>query len=89
MYYVGYTNDYQRRLKEHNEQEAFNTFTSKHRPWILKAVFECGDSEAAAMKFEKYIKSQKSKKLLEQLCNKLFTPWGALAQFVRVPDVRD
>jgi predicted GIY-YIG superfamily endonuclease len=45
---VGYTTDYLRRLVEHNEQDNFNTFTLKHRPWILQAVFECGNTKSEA-----------------------------------------
>jgi hypothetical protein len=37
LYYVGHTDDYVRRLTEHNEA-VHNRFTSKHRPWVLKAV---------------------------------------------------
>lgn len=88
MYYVGYTNDYLRRLKEHNEQEKFNTFTSKHRPWDLKAAFACGNSESDAVKIERFIKKQKSKNFIERLIlADNFT--GSLAQLVRVPKLRD
>jgi len=57
-YYIGYTSDYQRRLTEHNTTER-STYTSKHRPWRLEAVFECGESESEAMKLEAFIKKQK------------------------------
>ncbi len=88
LYYVGYTNNTKRRLEEHNTT-SFNTFTSKHRPWILKAVFECGNSESKAVRIERFIKKQKSRKLLEQLCDYNFTLSGLLAQLIRVPDIRD
>ncbi|HUS00973.1 MAG TPA: GIY-YIG nuclease family protein, partial [Chitinophagaceae bacterium] len=68
LYYVGYTNDYQRRVEQHNESPN-NTYTSKHHPWIIKALFECGDNEAKAMRLEKFIKKQKSKVFLEKLIN--------------------
>ena len=89
VYYVGYTNDYVRRFKEHNEQDSFNTYTSKHRPWVLKAAFECSTIEKEAMRIEKFIKKQKSRKLLELLCRITFIPSGVLVQLVRVPDIRD
>lgn len=89
LFYVGYTVDYKRRLNEHNEQDASNTFTSKHRPWTLKAVFECSMIEKDAMKTERFIKKQKSRKLIENLIEASFVPSGQLAQLVRVPDVRD
>ncbi len=88
LYYVGYSNDPKRRLIEHN-CKPFNTYTSKHRPWLLKAYFECSDIEQQATVIERFIKKQKSKKLLEQLCDVSFQPSGFLAQLVRVPDVRD
>ena len=87
-FYVGYSNDPLRRVVEHNTKP-FNTYTSKHRPWELKAFFECGEIEADAMRIERFIKKQKSRKMLEQLCDKTFIPTDSLAQLVRVPDVRD
>ncbi|SFA48451.1 GIY-YIG catalytic domain-containing protein [Pedobacter suwonensis] len=87
LYYVGYTSDYVRRLEEHNNL-AVSTFTSKHRPWHLKAVFSCGHVEAEAMRLEGFIKSQKSRKLIERMVKgEMLT--GILAQLVRVPHVRD
>ena len=88
IFYVGYTNDPYRRLIEHNTKP-FNTYTSKHRPWILKACFECSEIEKEAMNTERFIKKQKSRKLIEQLCDPSFIPSGFLAKLVRVPDVRD
>ena len=86
-YYIGYTNDYERRFHEHNHSDR-TTFTSKHRPWILKAVFACGEIESEAIHLERFIKKQKSRKLLERLIDgEVLT--GILAQLVRVPYVRD
>ncbi|MBE0640218.1 MAG: GIY-YIG nuclease family protein [Bacteroidales bacterium] len=85
-YYVGHTDDYLRRLDEHSNSER-NTYTSKHRPWELKAVFECGDDRGEAQKIELFIKKQKSRKLIEGIIHgQLLT--GILAQLVRVPHVR-
>jgi putative endonuclease len=87
IFYVGYTNNYIRRLAEHNQSEK-NTFTSKHRPWVLKAVYSCGEIEGEAMRIEKFIKKQKSRKLIEKLIvGEVLT--GLLASLVRVPQVRD
>ncbi|MBT2560052.1 GIY-YIG nuclease family protein [Pedobacter sp. ISL-68] len=87
IYYVGYTNDYVRRLGEHNGSE-LATFTSKHRPWALKAVFSCGGQEVDAVRIERFIKRQKSRKLIERIIGgEILT--GLLAQLVRVPYVRD
>ena len=54
-YYVGYSEDYVRRLQEHNFSEK-NTYTKKFRPWVIKAAFECGNDAGEAMKMEKFIK---------------------------------
>ncbi len=88
-FYVGYTSNIALRLHQHNEQENFNTFTSKHRPWVLKALFNCGKEEKSAIKIEKYIKKQHSRNLILKLIDPLFEPNGNLAQLVRVPQVRD
>jgi len=84
---VGYTNDYLRRLSEHNNQDK-RTFSSKHRPWILKAVFECGNEESNAMSIEKFIKKQKSRTLIEKIISGVQLT-GPLAQLVRVQYIRD
>ena len=63
LYYVGYSSDPVRRLIEHNSTP-FNTFTAKHRPWLLKASFECSTSESDAIKVERFIKKQKSRRLV-------------------------
>ena len=88
IYYVGYTSNYQKRLDEHNTTD-LNTFTSKHRPWKLEAVFECGIIEKNAINIERFIKKQKSRKLIEQICDENFIPVDVLEQLVRVPDIRD
>ncbi len=88
-YYVGYSSDYVKRLNEHNTQDHFNTYTSRFRPWELAAVFQAGDEEAGAMRLERFIKKQKSRRLIEQLVQADFIPTGSLAQLVRVPHVRD
>lgn len=79
-YYVGYTSDVFRRLEEHNTNSRM-TYTHKFGPWKLKTYFEVGENRAAAMKIEKYIKKQKSRKLIERLINEpgLF---GQIAQLV-------
>ncbi len=87
-YYVGYTDNVKRRLIEHNSKP-FNTYTAKHRPWILKAAFNCSEEIGAARRIERFIKDQRSRKLIEQLIDPMFQPTGILAQLVRVPDIRD
>ena len=86
-HYVGYTTDFEARLEQHNTSE-HNTFTSKHRPWVAKALFECGTSRAEAMKIEKFIKAQKRKGFLESLIQSTEF-FGPLEALVSVPHVRD
>ncbi|WP_243718110.1 GIY-YIG nuclease family protein [Pedobacter changchengzhani] len=86
-YYVGYSNNVERRINEHNFSER-TTYTSKHRPWIIVAVYSCGHLESEAVKIERFIKKQKSRKLIEHLVKgDEFS--GILAPLVRVPQVRD
>ena len=65
-YYVGYSEDPWRRVIEHNTNP-HNTYSSKHRPWILKAYFPVSEKRSEVMKVEKYIKSLKSKKIIEEI----------------------
>jgi putative endonuclease len=88
LYYVGYTSDPHLRLIEHNNNP-HNTFTSKHRPWVMKALFEYSTSESQTIIIERFIKKQKSRKLIEMLCNPGFIPEGKLTQLVRVPYLWD
>ncbi|WP_203256483.1 GIY-YIG nuclease family protein [Hyunsoonleella ulvae] len=87
-FYIGSSNNPWKRLETHNSIK-FTTYTSKYRPWTLRAVFEAGFTRGEAEKFEKFIKKQKSRKLLEKLTDKNFILEGYLAQLVRVPHLRD
>ena len=88
LYYVGSTEHPLKRLAEHNSDPK-NTFTSKHRPWVLAALFKVGTIRGEAVTLERFIKKQKSRSLIEKLVNQDFEPSGKLAQLVRVPHVRD
>ncbi|ARS42607.1 hypothetical protein CA265_24265 [Sphingobacteriaceae bacterium GW460-11-11-14-LB5] len=87
VYYIGHTNDFIRRLEEHNTSKHL-TFTAKHRPWVLKVVYACGNLKAEAVKIERFIKRQKSRNLIERLIEGSELT-GILSQLVRVPHVRD
>ena len=81
-YYVGTTDDYQKRFHQHNTTER-NTYTSKHKPWQPAAVFACGTDRRTAVKIEKFIKKQKSRVFIERIIEgDEFT--GILAPLVRV-----
>lgn len=86
-YYVGYSSDPLRRLIEHNNTLLL-TYTSKHRPWELKAVYQCSDKKTLVIKIERFIKKQKSKKLIQSLIEGR-TLTGILVQLVRVQHVPD
>jgi putative endonuclease len=87
-YYVGHSDDPWRRINEHNHGK-FHKFTSDYRPWEIAAVFRVGDDRGTALKTEKWIKKQKSRKLIEKLIDPDFVPGKSLAQLVRVPHMRD
>ncbi|TMI78339.1 MAG: GIY-YIG nuclease family protein, partial [Bacteroidetes bacterium] len=57
LFYVGYSDDPIRRLQQHNSKP-INTFTSKHRPWALRASFECSENLSDAIRIEPFIKKQ-------------------------------
>ena len=86
-FYIGYSCDPWRRIVEHNSDDR-NTYTSKFRPWQLKAVFQIGVDEDEAIRLERFLKRQKSHRLIEKLIDPAFQPNGQLAQLV-IPYVRD
>jgi putative endonuclease len=88
IYYVGISDSPFIRLEVHNTSKR-KTFTSKHRPWEMVALFECGAALGRAREVENFIKRNKTRKLLEWLIDSQNTPTGDLAQLVRVPQVRD
>ena len=53
-FYVGYTNDLKRRLKEHNNGNSVHT--NKFKPWDLRGYIAF-DSEEKAQIFEKFLKT--------------------------------
>ena len=86
-YYVGYSSEPFRRLIEHNTSP-LSTYTSNHRPWTLKAIYNCGQIKSRAIQIEKFIKKQKSRRFIKRLISgEPLT--GILAQLVRIPHVRD
>ena len=86
-YYVGHTNDVERRIAEHNSNPRM-TFTHKFRPWKLMAHFPVNENRGDAMRIEKKIKKLKSRKAIERL---VVEPafFNEIAQLVRVPTCRD
>ena len=63
-YYVGYTNDLERRLSEHNRIKG--KYTDRGIPWRLVYSENYSDKKSA-MNRERIIKSQKSKQFIIHL----------------------
>jgi putative endonuclease len=63
-FYVGYTNELERRLSEHNRKKG--KFTDAGIPWKL-AYYEIFENKKDAMRRERFIKSQKSKSYIKNL----------------------
>ena len=61
-YYIGVSSNVVRRLKEHNQ--GFSKFTAPFRPYELKRVEKFMTIEDA-YKRERFIKSKKSKRIIE------------------------
>ena len=64
-FYIGSTDDVDRRVVEHNEQFGHQTFTHKNGPWML-VWSEPHPSRAAAMARERQVKSMKSARWIRQ-----------------------
>jgi putative endonuclease len=65
-YYVGYTNDIDRRLSEHNRKKG--KFTDRGIPWIL-VYTENFENKEQAMEKERQIKRKKSRSFIIEMIN--------------------
>ncbi|MBI5361277.1 MAG: GIY-YIG nuclease family protein [Planctomycetes bacterium] len=63
-YYIGHTVNLEQRLEDHNLGRA--GWTRSQRPWEL-VYKEFYNTRKAAIKREKYLKSQKNRKFLERM----------------------
>jgi putative endonuclease len=63
-YYIGYTDNLERRVYEHNFGK--KGYTRKKRPWKLVYSEEC-DNKTEAIKREIYLKRNKSRVYIEEL----------------------
>jgi putative endonuclease len=86
-YCVGYTEDVEKRLYEHNNSER-TTYASKHRPRILKKSIALEENRGFAMRIEKTVKKAKSRLLIEKIVLEI-NDLNELAQLVSVPMHRD
>ncbi len=62
--YVGFTNDLERRIKEHNSGRHF--YTKRYMPWEIIYQEKIGDLQSAR-KREKYLKSATGRKFLKEV----------------------
>jgi putative endonuclease len=85
-FYVGHSENPWDRLVQHNENQS-DKYTGKYQNWELKAVFQVSENRGDAILIEKFIKRQKSKKLLLKLIEPEFIPSGDLAQLIRVSKI--
>ena len=65
-FYVGTTDDVEKRLGEHNSGFYNEAFTVKGIPWELSLGFEC-ESSRKAYELEKFLKRMKSRVFLEKV----------------------
>jgi predicted GIY-YIG superfamily endonuclease len=60
FHYVGCTTDPVRRLRQHNgEIKGGGKYTSKHRPWVPRALYGPYQDQSSAMKAERALKHGK------------------------------
>jgi predicted GIY-YIG superfamily endonuclease len=60
FYYVGASTWVPRRIRQHNgEIKGGGRYTSKHRPWVLRAVYGPYRNQSEAMKAERALKHSK------------------------------
>jgi putative endonuclease len=87
-YYVGHSANPWQRLEQHLSNSG-DKYTGSYKDWKLAAVFEVSQFKGDADKIEKFIKKQKSRRLIETILKDNFIGTGILAQMVRVPHLRD
>jgi putative endonuclease len=72
-YYVGSTDNINRRIYEHNIGKVVST--KNMRPWIVKVFIEC-DSLTKARSNEYRLKKYKRKDILEKVIKDKIFPWN-------------
>ncbi|HAT03295.1 MAG TPA: hypothetical protein DCS29_00755 [Candidatus Magasanikbacteria bacterium] len=63
-FYIGVTNNIERRIKEHNRGQSKSTVTK--RPWELKKIEKFSSIEEAYQR-ERWLKRQKSRIIIEKI----------------------
>ena len=65
-FYVGQTQNIDNRLEFHNNSQKNNIWTKRGIPWVLKTTISF-KSRTEALIAEKFIKKQKSRKLIQEI----------------------
>lgn len=86
-YYVGYSQNPWIRFEQHLSNSS-DKYTGKAKDWILKTIYSV-KNKSEAIRIERFIKNQKSRKLIERICQEDFIGTDNLAKLVRVPHMRD
>ena len=63
-FYIGQTEDIERRLIEHNSHFYLDSFTKIASDWELKTTLACG-SKSQSLKIEAHIKKNRSRKYIQ------------------------
>ncbi len=65
-FYIGITNNIEKRLKQHNDG---NNFSTKYRKPFILVYYEIKENRQEARKREKFLKSGCGRELVKQLIN--------------------
>jgi len=82
-YYLGITSHPLLRLEEHNTSER-QLYTSTDRPWEKVGLYNCGEDLGEALKIERYIKKQKSRRFIENILSGSIEFYGILTKLQKV-----
>ena len=69
-YYIGHTENVDKRIHQHNNPIRMTKFTAKYIPWKLIVSFPKYATRSEAMMVENFIKKQKSKKFIQDIIDK-------------------
>ena len=77
-FYIGSTNNLQKRLSEHNTDKRVKLYTYRYRPWKLFMYREFED-EQMARQYEKVVKSYKGGSKFKKIVNGEVAEWSKAA----------